>query len=245
MLIAPGGSLGGARPKAGVIDPSGHLWIAKFPSRLDHFDSAAWEFLVHQMAEKAGIEVAPAQLKRFNSDRHTFLTKRFDRPGPGQRQHFASAMTLLGRCDGDDHTNGASYLELAELIIRSGSQTTLDLEQLWTRILFFVAISNADDHLRNHGFLWTTQGWKLSPCYDMNPDPLADGLKLNISEDDNSQSLELVLSVAPLFRITSQKAKSIQERVADSIKDWKLQAEKIGLSRHEINQMEPAFRHFR
>lgn len=151
MLIAPGGSLGGARPKASVVDESGHLWIAKFPSRSDRWDGGGWELVAHSLAEKAGINVPAAQARRFNTSQHSFLTKRFDRRSDGGRIHYASALTMLGRSDGDDHTNGASYLELAELLIQQGCRTNADLEQLWRRIVFNVCISNVDDHLRN---LW-------------------------------------------------------------------------------------------
>ena len=184
MLIAPGGSLGGDRPKAGVIDTQGHPWIAKFPSRGDTLDWGAWELLIHRLAGQAGLEVSEAEARTFNTARHTFLTKRFDRTATGRRIHFASAMALLDRSDGDDASTGASYLELAEFLMKQGAHPDRDLEQLWRRIVFFLCVSNTDDHLRNHGFLMNRAGWVLSPAYDMNPDPDADGLKLNRYSDD-------------------------------------------------------------
>jgi serine/threonine-protein kinase HipA len=241
MLIAPGGSLGGARPKAGVVGPEGHLWIAKFPSRGDTTDWGGWEFVVHTLAQQAGISISEAQVRAFQPHRHTFLTKRFDRIGAG-RIHFASALTLLGRTDGDDASHGASYLELAELLMKQGAQPEADLEQLWRRIVFSICVSNADDHLRNHGFLLTPQGWALSPAYDLNPDPYADGLKLNISEADNAQDLSLALEVADYFRVKGNRARAIVEDVTAAVRPWRTAAQSMGISSDEIAQMEPAFR---
>lgn len=242
MLIAPGGSLGGARPKAGVVDTQEHLWIAKFPSRGDTVDWGAWEWLVHRLAGQAGIVVSEAAARTFNTRRHTFLTKRFDRTVTGGRIHFASAMTLLGRSDGDDASTGASYLELAEFLMKQGAHPDRDLEQLWRRIVFFICVSNADDHLRNHGFLLEQGGWVLSPAYDMNPDPYADGLKLNISDVENAQDLDLALSVAPFFRVDGKRARVLVEEVVAVVKGWREVAVALKLLAEEIEAMESAFR---
>jgi len=242
MLIAPGGSLGGARPKSSVIDSQQQLWIAKFPSLYDDFDVGAWEMLAYQLGKKAGIIMPEAQLKRYNSGNHTFLSKRFDRLLQGKRIHFASAMTLLQRTDGDDAASGVSYLHLAEFLIREGAQPERDLEQLWLRILFFVCISNVDDHLRNHGFLLKPEGWVLSPAYDINPIPFSDGLKLNISESDNTQSLELVKSVAPYFRISKNKADALTMEMQKIIKEWDKIAKHIGINQSEQGRMASAFK---
>ena len=180
LLIAPGGSLGGARPKAGVVDPEGSLWIAKFPALRDDYDVGAWEYVVHRLARESGIDSSEAHLEKFGSPYHTFLTKRFDRTPTGERIHFASAMTLLGKTDGEG-AEGASYLDLAEILQRQGARARDDQEQLWRRIVFSVCVSNTDDHLRNHGFILDPEGWLLSPAYDMNPVPYAEGLVLNIS----------------------------------------------------------------
>ena len=202
MLIAPGGSLGGARPKASVVDPDGALWIAKFPSVRDEQDVGAWELVVHTMARGCGLQVPSSLARRFASPHHTFLVRRFDRTLDGRRRHFASAMTLTGRKDGDDASTGASYLELARVLIEHGSQTEADLLELWSRIVFNLLVSNTDDHLRNHGFLLVPgRGWRLSEAFDMNPVPEAHGLKLNISEADNAMDLDLARSVAPYFRV--------------------------------------------
>lgn len=241
MLIAPGGSLGGARPKASVVDESGSLWIAKFPSRRDDDDVGAWEAVVHELATNAGLQVATAQFRKFGSDHHTFLAKRFDRTNDGNRVHFASAMTLLQRSHGNDAASGASYLELAELIIKSGSQTDLDLNELWRRIVFFICVSNTDDHLRNHGFLLSPLGWSLAPAYDMNPNPHGAGLKLNISESDNTQDLTLARDVAQFFRIGDARAEEIINNVSSAVHGWRTTAKKFGISGDEQERMAPAF----
>ena len=242
LLIAPGGSLGGARPKAGVVDTQGHLWIAKFPSRGDTLDWGAWELLTHRLADRAGLVVSEAEARTFNTARHTFLTKRFDRTQIGNRIHFASAMTLLGRNDGDDASTGASYLELAEFLMKQGARPERDLEQLWRRIVFFICVSNADDHLRNHGFLLEPDGWTLAPAYDMNPDPDADGLKLNISDVENAQDLSLALEVADYFRVNAKRAQVIIGEVVAIVKEWRSLAASLKIASSEVERMEPAFR---
>jgi serine/threonine-protein kinase HipA len=242
MLIAPGGSLGGARPKASVLDERGHLWIAKFPSRKDTIDVGTWEGVLHELAGRAGVITPAAQVRRFGSPHHTFLSRRFDRIAPGGRLHFASAMTLLEREDGDAAERGASYLELSELLIRSGANTTTDLEQLWRRIAFFVCVSNTDDHLRNHGFMLEPTGWSLAPAYDMNPDPRGEGLRLNISESDNAQDLDLVREVAPFFRVKPARSREILGEVVAAVNGWREVAKKRGVSGSEQARMERAFR---
>lgn len=242
LLIAPGGSLGGARPKAGVVDPQGHLWIAKFPSPNDEGDVGAWECVVHRLAAEAGITVAPGDARKFSSRHHTFLARRFDRTSQGERLHFASAMTLLGRSDGDDASNGASYLEIAEFLMRQGAQAGEDLEQLWRRIVFSMCVSNVDDHLRNHGFLLRPEGWSLSPAYDMNPVATADGLKLNVSEDDNAQDLDLAKEVAPYFRVSAARTGVIIDEIVAAVRGWRESATLLGISSGEQSRMARAFR---
>jgi serine/threonine-protein kinase HipA len=242
LIMAPGASLGGARPKASVIDSKGNLWIAKFPSRGDKHDSGAWEYLVNTLGRKAGLNMATAQLKRLASVHHTFLTQRFDRNLRRERIHFASAMTLLQRKDGDSGIDGASYLELAEFVVQSGAQPAKDLCELWARIVFSICVSNVDDHLRNHGFLLTPRGWMLSPMYDVNPNPLGDGLLLNISETDNTQSLELALEVANFFRLNTKQAKTTINRVVKAVQAWQKEAKALKLSKGEQDRIAPAFR---
>ncbi|MDR1739673.1 MAG: HipA domain-containing protein, partial [Bacteroidales bacterium] len=241
ILFAPGSSLGGARPKAGVKNTDGSLWIAKFPSKEDKHDVGAWEMVVNELAKKSGINVAQAMAKTFYGKQHTFLTKRFDRTVNGKRLHFASAMTLLGYTDGVNAQDGASYLELAEFIMRKGANVNADLEELFRRIVFSICVSNTDDHLRNHGFLLTETGWILSPAYDINPNPKGRSLKLNISTHDNSLSLDLAAEVAPFFRITNNKAKEIIKNIVKIVSNRKAIASKYKISNSEQERMSCAF----
>lgn len=241
MLMAPGSSLGGARPKASVKDPNGQLWIAKFPSGNDIVDIGGWEAVAMEIAASAGVKVAPCKAQKFSNKHHTFLSQRFDRNPNNDRIHFASAMTMLGYTDGADYTTGVSYLELAEFLIRNGVNVNEDLEELWRRIVLNICIKNTDDHLRNHGFLLTDQGWMLSPVYDVNPFPDGTGLTLNISDDDNSLDLDLVRSVAGYFRVSNRQVDAVIKRVLDAVKNWRKIAMKVGLSKREQDLMERAF----
>jgi serine/threonine-protein kinase HipA len=240
MLMAPGSSLGGARPKASVVDTNQQLWIAKFPSNYDDKNVGAWEMVLNDLAKQADINVADAFIEKFGSRHHTFITKRFDRKH-NQRLHFASAMTLLGYTDGADYQEGISYLHLAEFIIRNGVNVENDLEELWTRIVFNICVSNTDDHLRNHGFLFTPKGWTLSPAYDINPNEKGTGLKLNISEHDNALEVDLALIVVPYFRIKPEKAKEIVATVKKVVSTWQTVANKYKISRNEQELMRRAF----
>lgn len=242
MLMAPGSSLGGARPKASVVDEKGNLWIAKFPSRNDKRDIGAWEMVTHQLAVKAGLNVAEGMTGMYYSNQHTFLTKRFDRTAQGQRIHFASAMTLLGYSDGASYESGVSYLELVEFITRYGANVDNDLEELWRRIVFSMCVSNTDDHLRNHGFLLTDKGWVLSPAYDINPVETGTGLSLNISEKDNSLNIDLAMDVAPYFRVDDKRrADAILDKVKKSVRQWNQVSEKLGIAKSEREGMAKAF----
>ena len=242
MLIAPGGSLGGARPKASVVDPNGQLWIAKFPSVRDEHDVGAWELVVHTLARGCGLRVTESLARRFENPHHTFLVKRFDRTTAGGRLHFASGMTLTGHKDGDDGSTGVSYLEIARVLINHGAQTDIDLHELWSRIVFNLLISNTDDHLRNHGFILAPgKGWRLSEAYDMNPVPESHGLKLNISEADNALDLDLVRSVAPYFRVDGKVANETIERSQAVVKQWPKIAARLGVPAREQNRVAPAF----
>jgi len=241
MLIAPGSSLGGARPKASVMDAKNNLWIAKFPSNFDDRDTGAWEMVVNDLAQKSSIQMSEAMIQKFSGRHHTYLTKRFDRTLTNKRIHFASAMTLLGHSDGTDYQDGASYLHLAEFIMRNGANVESDLEQLWRRIVFNICVSNTDDHLRNHGFLLTNQGWILSPAYDINPIETGIGLKLNISENDNALNLDLSLEVAPFFRVSQPKAKRITEEIKEVVSTWQMVANKYKIGRNEQEMISRAF----
>jgi len=241
MLIAPGSSLGGARPKASVSDLNGDLWIAKFPSHNDSSNTSAWEYATMLMAHDVGLNVPEYRLEKFSRFGSTFLVKRFDRNGT-QRIHFASAMTLLGKTDGIDAQNGGSYLELAEFIMRYGAKPTEDLRELWTRIVFSIAVSNTDDHLRNHGFLLTDSGWILSPAYDLNPNPHGCGLSLNITDSDNSLDFSLAMEVAPLFRMEIHEAATVLKKVRSVVSAWRNYADHVGISHGEQEEMRLAFR---
>ena len=241
LLMAPGSSLGGARPKASVLSPEGHLWIAKFPSKNDDKDQGAWEFIVNKLAEEAEIRMAQGMAKKFSQKNHTYLTKRFDRSDKGERIHFASAMTLLGYKDGINHQDGASYLELVEVLERYGAQPEEDLLELWKRIVFSICVSNTDDHLRNHGFLLTNRGWRLSPAYDINPNEQGVGLSLNIDENDNALDLELAKSVAEYFRIDLSEADNFIRSTKKIVNAWRNKADRLGISKVEQEMMKSAF----
>ena len=240
ILMAPGSSLGGARPKANILDENKDLWIAKFPSKHDTIDKAAWEYLAYQLALKVGIHMTPSKIEKVLGRYNTFFTKRFDREN-GERVHFASAMTMTGY-DEDrlrDHT--ASYLELAEFIQNHGAMVNDNLEQLWKRIVFNIAISNTDDHLRNHGFILTTQGWILSPAYDLNPSIDKSGLALNIDMDSNALDYDLAKNVGDYFRLGDGQMNRIINEVQAVVSTWKTEAESIGISKIEQNMMAKAF----
>lgn len=239
LLVAPGASLGGARPKASIIDDNGALWIAKFPSGHDTTDVGAWEMVTHQLAVRAGIEMAECRAEKFSGRHHTFLTKRFDRTASGQRMHFTSAMTQLGYVDGQE---GASYLDLVDFITTAGEDVSVALAQLWRRMVFNMGVSNADDHLRNHGFILSDGGWKLSPAYDINPVETANGLHLNVSETDNSLDLRLAFDVAPFFRLSGEQARSIAREVLQSIQDWQSVARSLGIPHAECELKSRAFK---
>ena len=241
LLIAPGGSLGGARPKASVVDPDGALWIAKFPSVHDEHNVGAWELVVQTLAQGCGLAVPVSLARRFASPHHTFLVKRFDRT-PAGRLHFASAMALTGHQDGDDASSGASYLEIARVIMDHGAHTDADLQELWSRIVFNMLVSNTDDHLRNHGFILVPgKGWRLSEAYDMNPVPGSLGMKLNVSEADNALDLDLARSVAPLFRVSKKRADMVIGRSQSVVRQWPKVAGSLKIPVRAQDRMAGAF----
>lgn len=241
QLLAPGSSLGGARPKASVAAPDGSLWIAKFPSKNDDVNIGAWEMVVHDLAMLCGLHVPEAKLECFSKNGSTFLTKRFDRNGKN-RIHFASAMTLLGKTDGASAADGSSYLDIASFIRKYGAAPKKDLQELWRRIVFNMAVSNTDDHLRNHGFLLSDEGWLLSPLYDVNPSADGDILSLNVDQSSNLIDFELALSVAKLYELTEKQAEEELKEIKNIVEiNWKKTAQKYNLNRSEIEAMSPAF----
>ena len=242
LLIGPGSSLGGARPKASVVDDQGHLWIAKFPSSSDDKNVGAWEMVLHQLAIACGIQVSEARLQKFSSKNATFLSKRFDRTKDQRRIHFASALTLLGLQDGADYLEGVGYLDLVAFVMKNSPQAKEDLEQLWRRIAFNMMVSNTDDHLRNHGFILTNNGWRLSPAYDMNPNEMGHGLTLNISESSNDLDLSIALETAHWYQLKRDRAERILKEMQLEISLWRTVAKKHGISHSEIEQTKRAFR---
>lgn len=240
VLMAPGSSLGGARPKANILDEDKSLWIAKFPAKNDTIDKAAWEYLAYQLALKAGIHMSECKIQKIAGNYNTFFTKRFDREN-GQRIHFASAMTMTGNNEDTIRDNPASYLDLAEFIQNYGVLVNENLEQLWRRIVFSIAISNTDDHLRNHGFILTGKGWILSPAYDLNPSIDKDGLALNIDMDNNALEYDLAKSVGAYFRLENEQMDRIIEEIITVVKTWKKAARAIGISNKEQDIMAKAF----
>jgi len=241
MLIAPGTSLGGARPKANFTDRSNDIWIAKFPSRNDTIDKGAWEFLAYRMATKTGINMTNSGISKITGKYNTFLTKRFDRIKK-ERIHFASAMTMTGNSEDNMRDNKASYLEIAEFIKFSGASNEEDLHQLWRRIVFNISISNTDDHLRNHGFVLSEKGWRLSPAFDVNPSIDKHGLALNIDTDNNALDFDLARSVGEFFMLDRTAMDKILNEVRFVVSDWRKYANSISIPKTEQDRMAPAFR---
>lgn len=242
QLIAPGSSLGGARPKADVVDTNGKQWIAKFPSNKDDTDVGLWEMVVHTLAIQAKITVPNAIIKRLASPYHTYLSQRFDRTADNKRIHFASAMTLLQRTDGDDADSGVSYLDLVGFIKSACTDVIENLEELFRRVLFSVCVSNTDDHLRNHGFIYTEAGWTLSPAFDINANETGTGLKLNIDDEDNSLDIDLVMKTAPYYLLSNQRAEEIKKEVTKAVSSWRKLATQYKISPSEIERKAKAFR---
>lgn len=240
VLMAPGSSLGGARPKANILDENKDLWIAKFPSKNDTIDKAAWEMLAYELAINAGINMAPSRIEKIAGNYNTFFTRRFDREN-GERIHFASAMTMTANSEDTIRDNTPSYLDIADFIQNNGSKVTENLHQLWRRIIFNIAVSNTDDHLRNHGFILTDEGWILSPAYDINPSIDKDGLALNIDTDNNALDYDLAKSVGDYFRLNDKQMEAIISEVTATVSNWKAIAKKIGIARGEQELMAAAF----
>lgn len=237
QLIAPGSSLGGARPKASVEAPDGSLWIAKFPSRHDESDSGAWEMTVRDLADECGLRVPEARLERFSASGSTYLCARFDRDGK-ERTQFVSALSLLGKKDGDE----ASFLDIASFIRSYGQSPARDLAELWQRIVFCIAVSDTDCHLRNHGFLLRDGGWQLAPMYDVNPDRYGGRLALAIDGTDGTPDFDLALSVAKYFGLSETRASHMMREIRKTVSArWRDTAGRYGISRGEAERMAPAF----
>jgi len=241
MLMAPGSSLGGARPKANVADKNGNLWIAKFPSKNDTIYKAKWEFLAYKLATAAGINMSESKIEKVAGQYHTFFTKRFDR-NMHNRVHFASAMTMTGNHEEQLRDNRASYLDIALFIQNHCSDVNKNLAELWRRIVFNIAISNSDDHLRNHGFIAVNGSWQLSPAFDINPSVDKDELSLNIDDNSGELNFDIALGVAEYFRLEPDDAIQILSEVTQAVSPWEKIAKQIGINRSEIELMQAAFR---
>jgi serine/threonine-protein kinase HipA len=241
LLFAPGSSLGGARPKASVREKDGHLAIAKFPRKGDEINTVVWEAVALALAKKAGIPVPVARVATV-AKKPVLLLRRFDRDGK-RRIPFLSAMSMLGAKDNETH----SYLEIVDALRQHGAAPKADMEALWRRIVFNILISNTDDHLRNHGFLYEgSDGWCLSPAYDLNPVPTDIKpriLTTAINEDDSTASLTLAMSVAKYFELDTAQAREIAAQVGRAVSKWRSEAARHGITKGEIDRMASAFEH--
>lgn len=239
LILDPGSSLGGARPKANVIDTDGSLWIAKFPSKKDDYNIGAWEMTEHDLAVQCGLIVPNAKIMKLSPYGSTFLTKRFDRDGD-RRIHLMSAMTALGMTDG--HTEGVGYLDIAAQTEQASVSPQKDLRELWRRMAFNILTSNCDDHLRNHGFILEKDGWHLSPAYDLNPNIDKTDLSLMVTENDNRKNINNAISVSEFFRLSGDEASEIAEDMQNTIREnWKDFATAYGLSEKDTQKMSRAF----
>lgn len=240
QLLHPGTSLGGARPKASVVDSNQNLYIAKFPSINDDYDVGLWEFLCNQLAKLAGIKVTESQILKNETQYHFFISRRFDRSNPFTIVQFASALSLLGLEDGDNATTGKGYLDIVDFILQSCTDAKTNIEELYRRIAFSICIGNSDDHFRNHGFLLTPKGWTLSPVYDLNP-TLNDHQSLLINSKTNEGDLEILLDSSEEYMIKRSQAELIVKNVIDAISQWELLAQKLKISKYEMDRFRMKF----
>lgn len=241
LLLAPGASLGGARPKAAVLDAHDRLLIAKFPSPTDEWPVPRWEAVAMDLARAAGINVPGSDL-HLVEDRPIFIMNRFDRTPDGDRIPFVSALTALGAADGDVR----SYIELLDPLRTDGAAPDSDAAELWRRMVFNILISNTDDHLRNHGYLREPGGWRIAPAYDLNPMPVDVKPRhhaLTLDETDDASSLDTAYSVIGYFGLTMDIAKAIAAEVGSAVLSWRDAAAARGLSSSQIERMESAFEH--
>ncbi len=234
QLVHPGTSLGGARPKAGVMDEDGLLCVAKFPSRNDDYDVALWEHHSHLLAKEAGITTAETRVINSGEKYHALISRRFDRTKGGKRVHFASAMTLLGLTDGCDAKTGNGYLDIVDFILQNCCDVNANLRQLYRRVAFNIAIGNSDDHFRNHGFLLTPRGWTLSPAYDMNP-TLSGYQSLLINSTTNEARLDILADSYEEYMLSSADAKTIIDEVKKGVCQWQQLAIRLGISKREVD----------
>ena len=240
QLIQPGTSLGGARPKATIIDENKHLYIAKFPSRNDLYDVGLWEHLSHLLAKESGLNCSESKVIKAGNKYHTLLSKRFDRTADNKRIHYASAMTMLGLKDGCNANTGNGYLDIVNYIIKNCCNVDFNLKELYRRVAFNISIGNSDDHFRNHGFLLTPQGWTLSPAFDINPS-LSKEQSLLINSYTAKSDLNILLDSCEEYMLNHNTAKQIIEEVLKGISKWKLLANKINIPQSEQNIFKDRF----
>ena len=240
QLVQPGSSLGGARPKASVIDENRILCIAKFPSRKDDYDVGLWEHFSHLLAKKAGVNAAETRVISTSDKYHTLLSRRFDRREEGKRIHFASAMTLLGLNDGNNANTGHGYLDIVDFILQNCTNVEDNLQELYRRVAFNICVGNTDDHFRNHGFLLTAKGWTLSPAYDMNPS-LNEYQSLLINSSNNKSDLNELLNSCEEYMLQKQSAQQIISEVLNAVKKWRLLATRLGIVKSEQERFAAAF----
>ena len=240
QLIQPGTSLGGARPKATIIDENKHLYIAKFPSRNDLYDVGLWEHLSHLLAKESGLNCSESKVIKAGNKYHTLLSKRFDRTADNKRIHYASAMTMLGLKDGCNANTGNGYLDIVNYIIKNCCNVDYNLKELYRRVAFNISIGNSDDHFRNHGFLLTPQGWTLSPAFDINPS-LSKEQSLLINSYTSKSDLNILLDSCEEYMLNHNTAKQIIEEVLKGISKWKSLANKINIPQSEQNIFKDRF----
>lgn len=241
QLIQPGSSLGGARPKASVLDEKGNLCIAKFPSRKDDYDAGLWEHFSHLLAQKAGIEVAQTKVLGGLGKYHTFLSRRFDRKDEAKRVHFASSMSLLGLKDGDNAQGGYGYLDMVGFILQGCCDVEQNLQELYRRVAFNMCIGNSDDHFRNHGFLLTQKGWTLSPAYDMNP-TLNEYQSLLVNESSNKADISVLLDSCESYLIKKEIAANIIQEVQTAVSGWESLAVQLQIPVREMTLFKDRFK---
>lgn len=241
QLIQPGTSLGGARPKAGVLDDRGNLCIAKFPSRKDDYDTGLWEHFSHLLARKAGIYAAQTKVLGGLGKYHTLLSKRFDRTDEGKRIHFASSMSLIGLRDGDNAQGGYGYLNIVDFILQSCCDVEKNLQELYRRVAFNICIGNSDDHFRNHGFLLTPRGWTLSPAYDMNP-TLNEYQSLPINESSNKADIRTLQESCESYMIKKEVAENIIRQVQAAVAGWENLAILLQIPAREVTMFKDRFK---
>lgn len=240
QLVQPGSSLGGARPKASIINTDNRLWVAKFPSRKDDYDAGLWEHFCHLLARKAGVNAASTQVISTGDKYHTMLSCRFDRTDAGRRIHFASAMSLSGLSDGDNAGTGHGYLDIVDFILQSCTDVEANLKELFCRVAFNICIGNSDDHFRNHAFLLTSKGWTLSPAYDMNP-TFNEYQSLLISRSSNKADLNILLDACEDYMLNKTTATQIIAEVAGTVKGWKSLTATLGISQREMDMFGEVF----